>query len=96
MEIRKLKGSKITDVEVNINGYVVLYVENGGRVYAIDFAPIVRDLGKVEKKAPEMEAQELSDQINNGKKTLNQARKELGLEPVEGGDKKLSTFNQAD
>lgn len=43
------------------------------------------------KKAPEVEAQELSNQICNGQKTLNQAREELGLEPLEECDKLFTT-----
>ncbi|WWU66467.1 hypothetical protein QJR26_08825 [Clostridium baratii] len=32
-------------------------------------------------------AQEQKEAIENGSKTLNQVRKEYGLEPTEGGDK---------
>ena len=46
-------------------------------------------LNKLE--APEVEAQELSNQICNGQKTLNQAREELGLEPLEECDKLFTT-----
>lgn len=42
-------------------------------------------------EAPEVEAQELSNQICNGQKTLNQAREELGLEPLEECDKLFTT-----
>lgn len=44
-ELRKLIGSKLIDVEVNTNGYIVLYFESKeGIKYSIDFCPTLRNL----------------------------------------------------
>lgn len=39
----------------------------------------------IERTAPELSVQEQSNEISNGSKTINQVRKEYGLEPIEGG-----------
>lgn len=45
--IRNLIGSKLIDVEVNINGFTVLYFEDEkGNVYSVDLCPTVRKLEK--------------------------------------------------
>lgn len=41
--IRKLIGAVITDIEVNVNGYTIIYCEKDGKAYAIDLIPIVRE-----------------------------------------------------
>lgn len=44
-------------------------------------------IDELEKTAPEVSVQEqLLNEISNGSKTINQVRKEYGLEPIEDGD----------
>lgn len=46
-EIEKLIGSKLEDVEFNVNGFTVLYFKTeDGQIYAVDLSPVVRCLGK--------------------------------------------------
>ncbi|HCL4466718.1 TPA: hypothetical protein N2D60_003504 [Clostridium botulinum] len=55
--IRNLIGSKLIDVEININGFTVLYFEDEkGNVYSVDLCPTVRKLE--EGTVPEVPVQE--------------------------------------
>ncbi|MDU6336051.1 MAG: hypothetical protein E6594_09685 [Clostridium sporogenes] len=45
LNIRNLIGSKLIDVERNVNGFTVLYFEDEkGNVYSVDLFPTVRKL----------------------------------------------------
>ncbi|WMJ81935.1 hypothetical protein RBU49_06720 [Clostridium sp. MB40-C1] len=55
--IRNLVGSTLIDVEVNVNGFTVLYFQNQeGEKYSVDLCPTVRKLEK--EAAPEVPVQE--------------------------------------
>lgn len=57
--IRNLIGSKLIDIEININGFTVLYFEDEkGNVYSVDLCPTVRKLE--EGTVPEVPVQEQS------------------------------------
>lgn len=77
--IRNLIGSKLIDVEVNINGFTVLYFEDEkGNVCSVDLCPTVR-------KLKEGTAQENNSRAVKSK-TINQMRSECGLNEIEDGD----------
>lgn len=55
--IRNLVGSRLIDVETNVNGFTVLYFENQeGKKLAVDLSPTIRDLE--EQTAQEVPVQE--------------------------------------
>ncbi|MBY6898081.1 hypothetical protein [Clostridium botulinum] len=61
--IRNLIDSKLIDVEININGFTVLYFEDKkGNVCSVDLCPTIRKLEK--GTAQEVPVQEQSININ--------------------------------
>ena len=46
-DFENLIGSKLEDIEVNVNGFTVLYFKTeDGQIYAVDLSPVVRNLSE--------------------------------------------------
>ncbi|EPY2283458.1 hypothetical protein ACTQ4P_05385 [Clostridium sporogenes] len=79
--IRNLIGSKLIDVEVNINGFTVLYFEDEkGNVCSVNLCPTVRKLEKGIAHEVPVQEQSNPDLIIENQVKILQSAQEICLE----------------